>query len=232
MSKIEAVVVLSGGQDSTTVLFEAIRRHGREHVAAITFAYGQRHQSEVEAAIEIAALACVEHAVVNASAIAQVAKSAQTRNDIEVSATGGLHGLPSTFTPSRNLTFAALASSYAISFGASILYMGVCQTDFSGYPDCRRDFIDSLEKTIALGNGLESFSIRTPLMHMTKEETVHLARELGAACMHALSLSVTCYHGRRPACGTCPSCELRVKGFAQAGILDPALDPAYSKIEA
>lgn len=225
---IEAVVVLSGGQDSTTVLFEAIRRHGVEHVAAITYDYGQRHRTEVTAAIEIAALAGVEHVLANAHVLGQLAISAQTRNEIEVAATGGLGGLPTTFTPSRNLVFGALASSYAISRGARMLYMGVCQTDYSGYPDCRREFIDQLERTIALGNGLESFSIVTPLMELTKAQTVLMGFELGGACMQALSLSVTCYHGERPGCGTCPACELRAKGFAEAGVTDPAADPRYS----
>lgn len=217
-----AVVVLSGGQDSTTVLYEAIRRHGREHVAAITFDYGQRHRTEVDAAREIAAHAGVEHVVADASVLGQLAVSAQTRKDIDVAATGGLGGLPSTFTPSRNLVFGALASSYAIGRGARVLYMGVCQTDYSGYPDCRREFVDALERIVALGNGLDSFRVETPLMYLTKAETVKLAQELGDECMSALALSVTCYHGHRPGCGTCPACELRAKGFAEAGVTDPA----------
>lgn len=220
--KIEAVVVLSGGQDSTTVLYEAIRRHGRDHVAAITFDYGQRHRTEVDAAREIAALARVEHVVADASVLGKLAVSAQTRKEIDVAATGGLGGLPSTFTPSRNLVFGALASSYAIGLGARGLYMGVCQTDYSGYPDCRREFIDRLEEIVMLGNGLEDFTIETPLMFLTKAESVRLAQELGEECMHALALSVTCYHGQRPGCGTCPACVLRAKGFAEAEVEDPA----------
>lgn len=220
---IEAVVVLSGGQDSTTVLYQAIRDVGAARLAAITFDYGQRHRTEIEAAREIAEAAGVaEHKVVKLDALNELSVSALTRPDIEVSANGGLGGLPSTFTPSRNLVFLSLASSYAVSIGARRLYTGVCQTDYSGYPDCRREFVDLLEKTIASGNGLEKFEIVTPLMYLTKAETVKLAAELGAASMAALGLSVTCYHGRRPGCGECPACLLRDKGFAEAGYSDPS----------
>lgn len=218
----KAVVVFSGGQDSTTVLFQAIRDLGAEHVVALTFDYGQRHATEVEAAREIARMARVQHVVVNLGALHELAVSAQTRGEVEVSATGGLGGLPSTFTPSRNLVFASLASSLAISIGARILYLGACQTDYSGYPDCRRAFFDALSALIVMGNGLERFEIATPLMWLTKAETVKLAQSLGPTAMEALALTVTCYHGKRPGCGDCPACGLRATGFAEAGVGDPA----------
>lgn len=215
-----AIVVFSGGQDSTTVLCQAIRDHGRENVAAITFDYGQRHASELDAARDIAAMFRIEHRVVEVDALNKLAVSAQTRGDIAVDATGGLGGLPSTFTPSRNTVFIALASAFAISHGARVMYLGVCQTDYSGYPDCRREYIDSMERSIALGNGINHFEIVTPLMNMTKAETVKLAQSL-PGCLRALEYSVTCYHGNRPGCGTCPACVLRAKGFAEAGVEDP-----------
>jgi len=222
MRSIAAVVIFSGGQDSTTVLFDAIERHGRDNVVALTFDYGQRHRSEVAASREIAGLAGVEHVVVELKALGDLAISAQTSNAIEVAPTGGLHDLPTTFTPSRNLVFATLASSYAISRGCSTLYLGVCQTDFSGYPDCRKETIDALERVIKLGNGLDSFDIETPLMWLTKWETVCLAQRLGPVCMSALALTVTCYHGLRPGCGECPACQIRARGFAEARVDDPA----------
>lgn len=217
---MEAIVVFSGGQDSTTVLCKAIKELGADRVAALTFDYGQRHRTEVDAAREIAAALGVEHEVVEIDALRRLAPSAQTRPGIDVAPAGGLGNLPTTFTPSRNLTFIALASAYAIGRGARKLYLGVCQTDYSGYPDCRRVFIDEMEKAVALGNGLEKFEIVTPLMELTKAQTVKLAADLGA--IDILEHTITCYHGQRPGCGKCPACELRAKGFAEAGIADPA----------
>lgn len=218
---MEAVVVLSGGQDSTTVLFEAIRRHGAENVTAITFDYRQRHRAEIEAAFNIAGMAGVHHDVFDLGVLSEVAASAQTRFDIPVNLTGGLNGLPSTFTPGRNTVFIAIAASFALSRGCSRLYLGVCQTDFSGYPDCRREFIDAMERAVALSVGQEKFEILTPLMELTKAESVHLAVSL-PGCMDALRHSVTCYEGKVPGCGVCPACVLRAKGFAEAGVSDPA----------
>lgn len=218
----QAIVVLSGGQDSTTVLFDAIHRYGADRIGAVTFDYGQRHRSEIEAAKEIADLAGVEHDVLPVPALGAAAISALTRPDVEVQASGGLGGLPSTFTPNRNMVFIALAASYAISRGCHRLILGVCQTDFSGYPDCRREFIDLAERAVAVGNGLSAFEIETPLMWLTKAQTVAMMDAFGELAMRALGRSVTCYHGQRPGCGTCPACLLRAKGFEGAGIADPA----------
>ena len=224
--RIDAVVVLSGGQDSATCLFWAIACWGAQHVEAISFDYGQRHLSEIAAASEIAAHAGVEHQVVNLKGL-RVAASALTSPQIDVKADGGLNNLPSTFTPCRNLVFLGTAAARAISIGARRLVTGVCQTDYSGYPDCRRDFVDAMEVAIRLGNGLEDFSINTPLMELSKAETVKMAQRLAKDLpdldvMRALGRTVTCYHGQRPGCGTCPACVLRAKGFAEAGIADPA----------
>ncbi len=217
-----AVVVLSGGQDSTTCLYWA--RGLFQKVYALTFDYGQRHRSEIYAAREIALDAGVaELKVVTLEALNELSPSALTRHAQEVKEYGGHQNLPSTFTPGRNLVFMTLAASWAVSLGIDSLITGVCQTDFSGYPDCRRNTMDALEKAIALGNDLKSFKIHTPLMWMTKAETVRLARELGDDCWRALGGTVTCYHGHRPACGKCPACRLRAKGFEEAGLSDPAL---------
>lgn len=229
----KAVVVFSGGQDSTTVLYQAIQDVGRENVHAVSFDYGQRHCTELEAARSIAAGARIaDHRVIEVKALNALAVSAQTRPEIEVKADGGLNGLPSTFTPNRNMVFIALAASHAISIGARRMYLGVCQTDYSGYPDCRREFIDAMEDAITLGmgkhpGGPEHFEIVTPLMYLTKAQSVHLAQSL-PGCMHALEHSVTCYHGGRPGCGECPACLLRAKGFAEAGIEDPVRAYALS----
>ena len=138
-------------------------------------------------------------------------------------------GLPKTFVPGRNLLFLNAAASIAISIGIYEIVTGVCQTDYSGYPDCRRETIDAVERSIYLGNrelcdykGPSSFKIHTPLMNMSKAESVKLAMKLDMG-MEAVALSWTCYKGEEKPCGVCPACELRIKGFAEAGVEDPAL---------
>ena len=212
-----AVVVFSGGQDSTTCL--AWARKQFDDVHALTFDYGQRHAVELQAARDVAEHLGVKHTVADLSAFGKLSASALTRADVDVATGGGLHDLPSTFTPGRNLVFLTMAASYAISVGSRDLITGVCETDYSGYPDCRRQTIDALEKAINLGNGLDDFQIHTPLMFLNKAQTVALAQGLGA--LDALALSHTCYMGARPACGMCPACVLRLKGFAEAGVTDP-----------
>ncbi len=131
---------------------------------------------------------------------------------------GEEQGLPSTFVPGRNLIFLTFAAAYAYQRNIEHLVTGVAQTDYSGYPDCRERTIDALQKAIRLG--MESdLHIHTPLMFLSKRETVELARDLGA--LHAMALTHTCYNGRRPPCGECAACRLRAKGFAEAGVEDP-----------
>lgn len=213
------VVVFSGGQDSTTCLFWARARFDR--VLAINFHYGQRHAVECEAARAICESVAVPLVEADLQVLGQLSRSALTRDDIPVAESGGMHGLPSTFTPGRNLVFLTLAASYALSNDCSALVTGVCETDFSGYPDCRRNTVDAVEQAVRLGNDAPDFAILTPLMHLSKKETVELATTL-PGCLDALALSVTCYRGERAGCGTCPACVLRAKGFAEAGIPDPA----------
>jgi 7-cyano-7-deazaguanine synthase len=129
-------------------------------------------------------------------------------------------GLPNTFVPGRNLVFLTFAAAFAYRRGIANLVTGVAQTDYSGYPDCREDTIAALQQALRLGMEFD-VTIHTPLMHLSKRETVELARDLGA--LPAMAYTHTCYNGRRPPCGTCPACELRAKGFAEAGIEDPLL---------
>lgn len=224
----KSIALLSGGQDSTTVLYWAKERF--DEVVAVSFDYGQRHVAELEAAKEIAVRAGVgRHAILNAQFLSDIGGSALVDKSKELSASGGYsdaempEGLPTSFVPGRNLLFLSMAAAVAVREGASDLVTGVCQTDYSGYPDCRREFVDSVEQTLnrAMPSSCGSFTIHTPLMHMTKAETVKLAREL-PGCWDALALSVTCYNGKRPGCGQCPACELRAKGFEEAGETDPA----------
>lgn len=216
-----ALVVLSGGQDSTTCLYWALERFGKNNVSTITFDYGQRHRIEIECAARIAAHAAVSNTCLPIDTFAALGGDALTDSDIEVeSATSADNGLPNTFVPGRNLIFLTFAAAFAYQRRIGNLVTGVAQTDYSGYPDCREETIWALQN--ALRVGMESdIVIHTPLMHLSKSETVELARDLGG--LSAMALTHTCYNGERPPCGHCPACELRAKGFSKAGIEDPLL---------
>ena len=217
MSTKDAVVVLSGGQDSTTCLFWAKQKFSGE-IEAITFDYGQRHRIELESAARVASIANVPHKILPINTFNTLGGNALT-GEIEVSSElDSESGLPNTFVPGRNLIFLTFAAAYAYQRKISNLVTGVAQTDYSGYPDCREKTIQALEKAINLGMESE-VNIHTPLMFKSKKETVELARDLGA--LKAMGYTLTCYHGQQPPCGACPACILRAKGFEEAGIPDP-----------
>lgn len=217
----KALVLLSGGQDSTTCLYWAIDRFGCDCVAAISFDYGQRHLIELECAVAIAAHAGVTHVCLPIDTFASLGGDALTDRDVDVRCdVDEQTGLPNTFVPGRNLIFLTFAAAYAYQREIGHLVVGVSQTDFSGYPDCRSQTIESLQETIRLG--MESrVQIHAPLIHRSKKETVELARDLGA--LDTMAATHTCYNGARPPCGKCPACLLRAKGFAEAGIEDPLI---------
>jgi 7-cyano-7-deazaguanine synthase len=217
----KALVLLSGGQDSTTCLYWAIDRFGPDQVTAISFDYGQRHRIELECARAIADDASVAYACLPIDTFSTLGGDALTDADIDVSqGVGTESGLPNTFVPGRNLIFITYAAAFAYQHHIGNLVTGVAQTDYSGYPDCREETIAALQKAIQLG--MESdIKILAPLMHLSKKQTVELARDLG--CLDAMALTHTCYNGERPPCGQCPACELRAKGFAEAGVDDPLL---------
>ncbi|MCS7065792.1 MAG: 7-cyano-7-deazaguanine synthase QueC [Fimbriimonadales bacterium] len=213
-----AVVLLSGGQDSTTCLYWARGRFDRLY--ALTFDYGQRHRIELDAARIIARMAgVVEHRILPMRELEELGGSALL-SDTPIQETGGRGNLPNTFVPGRNLLFLTLAAAWAYQLECHDLVGGMCQTDYSGYPDCRRATLDALEEAIRLGMEWE-IQIHTPLMFLTKAQSVKLAVEVGA--MDALAYSHTCYEGRFPPCGVCPACRLRARGFEEAGIEDPLL---------
>ena len=217
----KALVVLSGGQDSTTSLYWALDRFGRDQVSAITFDYGQRHRFELECAARVAAAAGVAQVCLPIDTFAAMGGDALT--DPGVAVADGLDersGLPNTFVPGRNLVFLTYAAAWAWPRRIGNLVTGVAQTDYSGYPDCRAATLQSLEQTLRLGMESE-IRIHAPLMHRSKKDTVELAVALGA--LDALAETQTCYRGSRPPCGTCPACRLRARGFAEAGIADPLL---------
>ncbi|QNU24436.1 7-cyano-7-deazaguanine synthase QueC [Geobacillus zalihae] len=208
MNEEKAVVVFSGGQDSTTCLFWAKKQFGE--VETVTFDYGQRHRREIEVAQAIAAELGVRHTVLDMSLLGQLAPNALTRRDIAIEQKEG--ELPTTFVDGRNLLFLSFAAVFAKQRGARHLVTGVCETDFSGYPDCRDVFIKSLNVTLNLAMDYE-FVIHTPLMWLTKAETWKLADELGAL-EFIRTKTLTCYNGIiADGCGECPACLLRKRGL-------------------
>ncbi|SDX38851.1 preQ(0) biosynthesis protein QueC [Marininema mesophilum] len=215
----KAVIVLSGGLDSTTCMGLA-KKTGYE-LYPITFSYGQRHDREVTQAKEVAQFYEVpEHRIVDISFLSQIGGSALTEESIEVP-TEAKEGIPSTYVPARNLIFLSLAAAYAEVIGAEAVYTGVSAVDYSGYPDCRPEFIAHLEETIHLATktGVEGGKIHlaTPLIHWSKGETIQEGLRLGVP----YHLTTSCYQGDEEACGECDSCRLRLKGFADAGATDP-----------
>ena len=213
-----ALVVLSGGQDSTTCLYWALNKFGAGNVQALTFDYGQRHRIELECAKKIAAAAAVPQTELPISTFAALGGNALV-DEIDVEDAEG-DALPNTFVPGRNIVFLSFAAAFAWQRNIRHVVTGVAQTDYSGYPDCREETIERLQA--AIGAGMEAdIRIHTPLMHLSKKQTVELAVELGA--LEALGLSHTCYNGKRPPCGECEACRLRARGFAEAGVTDPLL---------
>ncbi len=211
MKKEKAVVVFSGGQDSTTCLFWAKERF--EEVVAVTFNYNQRHKAEIECAQNIANELGIEHHILDMSLLNQLAPNALTRLEIEVKE-GEDGGLPSTFVPGRNLLFISFAGILASQIGAKHIVTGVCETDFSGYPDCRDIFIKSLNVTLNLSMD-NDFVIHTPLMWIDKAENWQLADELNVLDF-VREKTLTCYNGIvADGCGECPACKLRKRGLDQ-----------------
>lgn len=213
------VVLCSGGQDSTTCLRWAANRWPA--VYTIAFDYGQRHRIELDMAAQVAAMVgVVEHRVLPVSALAALAGNALTGPEPVKPGVNLHNGLPNTFVPGRNLLFLTLAAAWAYQLSITDLVTGVCQTDYSGYPDCRAETMEAL--SAALRAGMASpFTIHTPLMELTKAQSVDLAHREGA--MDLLAYSHTCYNGAVPPCGECPACILRARGFAAAGVPDPLL---------
>ncbi len=209
MSK--AVVVFSGGQDSTTCLVQALSQFDEVH--AITFDYGQRHSEEIEVAKALAnELGCASHKIMDVSLLGELAISALTRDAIPVSHELMENGLPNTFVPGRNILFLTLAGIYAYQLGADTLITGVCETDFSGYPDCRNDFVKAMEQALNLGMD-KQLEIRTPLMWLNKAETWALADRYGKLDL-VRNQTLTCYNGiKGDGCGDCPACLLRRRGL-------------------
>lgn len=208
----KALVVLSGGQDSTTCLFWAIDKYGKENVSAIGFDYGQRHKKELECAAEICAEEGIRYEVIPTPIINELSANALTREDIPVDEEKPEGTPPNTLVEGRNLLFLSYAAIYAKTHDITDLVTGVCETDFSGYPDCRDVFVKSLNVTLNLAMDY-NFVIHTPLMWLNKSETWELADKLGVLDT-IYRRTLTCYNGIiGEGCGSCPACFLRKRGF-------------------
>lgn len=207
--KEKAVVVFSGGQDSTTCLFWALEKF--DEVIAVTFNYNQRHKKEIECAAAIAKDLGVEHHILDMELLNQLAPNALTRDDIEIKM-GEDGALPSTFVEGRNMLFLTFAGVLAKVKGAKHIVTGVCETDFSGYPDCRDVFIKSLNVTLNLAMDY-TFVIDTPLMWIDKAQTWEMADKFGRLD-YVRKNTLTCYNGiMGDGCGECPACKLRKRGL-------------------
>lgn len=210
MNKETALIVFSGGQDSTTCLFWA-KKHFRS-VEALTFSYGQRHAIEVQMAEKIARKADVPWHHMDVSFIGRLGRNSLTDSSVVMDQEKPADGPPNTFVPGRNLFFLSIAAVFARERGINHLVTGVSQTDFSGYPDCRDAFIKSLNVTLNLGME-EQFVIHTPLMWIDKEQTWEMADKLGVLDL-VRNETLTCYNGiAGDGCGHCPACTLRREGL-------------------
>jgi len=208
----KALVVLSGGQDSTTCLFWAIERYKKENVWAIGFDYGQRHKAELDCAKNICAEINIPFEIIPTPVINQLAANSLTRDDIPVEETKPEGTPPNTFVEGRNHLFLSYAAIYAKTHGITDIVTGVCETDFSGYPDCRDAFVKSLNVTLNLAMDYP-FVIHTPLMWLTKAQTWELADKLGVLDV-IYEKTLTCYNGIiGEGCGNCPACFLRKRGY-------------------
>ena len=225
-----ALVVLSGGQDSTTCLYWAKQRFAE--VFALTFDYGQRHNLELDSARRIAAAANVSHEVLSIghifAGLSPLTNHSSTVERYE-SAERLPGGLENTFVPGRNILFLAMAANRAYVLACDALVIGVAQEDFGGYPDCREEFIKQMEQALTSGLG-KPLAVLTPLMHLNKAQTVELAATL-PGCLQALAETTTCYNGTFPPCGHCHACLLRERGFTTAGVTDPLLDRAVVQLK-
>ena len=222
----KAVILLSGGLDSATIL--AVARSEDFQCFALSFVYGQRHRREIEAAKKIAeSFAVAEHRIIEID-LGQFGGSALTDKAIDVPRDrvdlDNLSQIPVTYVPARNTIFLSYALAWAEVLGAFDIFIGVNSTDYSGYPDCRAEFIAAFERTANLATaaaveGKGQYNIHTPIIEMTKAQIIQTGTKLGVD----YSLTHSCYdpdeQGR--SCGRCDSCRLRLKGFAEAGLEDP-----------
>lgn len=219
----EAVVLLSGGLDSSTVLAMALERGFK--IVALTFDYGQRHRKEIDSATRIAKHFGVKEHIVVPLDLGRYLSSSLTQDSISIPSARSRSEIgmeiPSTYVPARNIVFLSIASSIAESRGASSVFIAANAVDFSGYPDCTPEFMDAFQKVLEVGTkaGKEGrgIKIEAPILRESKAKIVREAIRLKVP----LKLTWSCYRGGAKACGVCDSCQLRLEGFEAAGVKDP-----------
>lgn len=218
-----AVVLLSGGLDSSVAIYLA-KREGFE-VYALSFDYGQKHNKEIDCAKKtVISVGAAQHNIItlqlNLWGGSSLTDSKMEVEDGDVSRTD----IPDTYVPARNMVFLSVAASYAEAIGAQDIFIGVSEVDYSGYVDCREEFIEAMENAINKGTVMaaehgKKIKVHTPFINKTKAEEIKLGEELGVDW----SLTWSCYRGGEKPCGKCDSCLLRAKAFAEAGVIDNAL---------
>lgn len=211
--KKSAIVVHSGGMDSSICLALAIREFGKENVLSMTFSYGQRHSVELEHAAKICRLWQVDHVALNIDCLQEITTSALIGSTLPITHTMGQ--APNTLVVGRNGLMARLAAIHAENLGANFIYMGVIEVESanSGYRDCTRSYMDLLQEILRIDLANPNFEIRTPVVYMTKQQTMELADQLGIL-EFLLNETVTCYRGIPQAgCQECPACHLRNQGI-------------------
>jgi 7-cyano-7-deazaguanine synthase len=219
----KAVVLLSGGLDSTTVL--ALAKSQGYQCYALSFRYGQRHEAEILAAKKIAeSFSCAEHRLINLDFLGELGGSALTsKNERIPDHQIDSDLIPVTYVPARNTIFLSIALGWAEVLGADDIFIGASAVDYSGYPDCRPEYMESFESlaNLALKKTVTGSPIRLhrPLVHLSKAQTVQLGISLGVD----YSKTISCYQFKTKACGTCDSCLLRAKGFYEANLRDPTV---------
>ena len=220
----KAVVLISGGLDSAVTTFQA--KKDSENLYGLSFSYGQRHSREIESATEVGKTAELADHIFFALDLSQFGGSSLFKqskdsipSDIPLSEIG--NNIPSTYVPARNTIFLSIALGYAEILDADAIYIGVTAADYSGYPDCRPEFITAYQSmvNVATKKTVEhgKITINTPLLHLDKAEIIKKGKKLNVPFKKTWS----CYNGKEKACGICDSCKLRLKGFKQAGIKDP-----------
>jgi len=213
----KTVILLSGGLDSATTLYFALKK--RYEVSALIFNYGQRHKKELKCAINLAKLNKIEYRIIDVDI--SWANSSLTCKDIKVPLNKKLDSkkVPLTYVAGRNIIFLSYAVSYAESMGATCIFIGAHVQDYSGYPDCRPEFLKAMEKAINLGISGKRIKIGYPLINKSKKDIIKLGMSLGVPFEHTWS----CYNGKKRPCEKCDSCRYRIKAFEELGLEDPAL---------
>lgn len=222
-----AIVVHSGGMDSSICLAQAIQDFNASDVLALSFTYGQRHSEEIKRAQKIAAHFSVDHAIVDINCLAEITENALTNSEIQIKHEE--NSAPNTLVVGRNGLMARLAAIHADHLGANAIYMGVIEVESanSGYRDCSRDYMDKMQQIMRIDLDREDFEIRTPIVKMNKYETMSFAYQLGVL-EFLLENTITCYEGiERYGCGNCPACKLRNEGISKFVKANPSFNFSY-----